>query len=188
MSRTIMPSFSKYNKEGAIIGRLLVGYGDLELSLLNCVQVVRGDFDAVLKTMFRVRGETNRINIGDALGRFYYAQHSLEGQFTKAIGALRGCLKIRNQYSHCVWWDNNTAKLAFANLEEVAKQNVLVGSLKNLTVHHVDVPLLETQEEYFVYTNDLIGWINQEGQVRAGKASSNPHSEPKDIPPPALHL
>jgi hypothetical protein len=64
----VMPAFHKFQGEAAIIGRLLAGYAELEIDLLNCVSVVRQDFDATLKAMFRVRGETARINVGDALG------------------------------------------------------------------------------------------------------------------------
>src|ERR1700730_13427466 len=114
-----MPSFLTYSDEAKIIGNLLAGYTDLEVGLLNCIQVVRTfEFDTVLKAMFRVRGETNRIKIADALGRVPYRELGLEGSFIKVIGAMNFCMKIRNQYAHCVWWDDNTKKLAFANLEE----------------------------------------------------------------------
>lgn len=188
MSRTIMPSFKDFPREGFLIGCLLAGYADLEIGLLNCVQVIRQDFDTVLKAMFRIRGETNRINIADSLGRFHYAQCGLEDHFIKAIAATRHCMKIRNQYSHCVWWSDNTGKLAFANLEEVAKSDVLVGSLKDLTAYHVDVQFLEAQEVYFVYVNDLLGWINYEGRLKSGKLSKNPISFPKEIQQPPLRV
>jgi len=54
--RTIMPAFGLFVSEAKIIGRLVVGYGELEVDLLNCVQVVFGDFDAVLKALFARRG------------------------------------------------------------------------------------------------------------------------------------
>ena len=44
-----------FHKEAAIIARLLAGYTNLEVELMHCVQVVRDDFDAVLKAMFRPR-------------------------------------------------------------------------------------------------------------------------------------
>lgn len=122
MARTILLPFqSPFDKEGAIIGRLLAGYTNLEVGLLHCVQVVRDDFDSVLKAMFRTRGESQRIDIADALGRYYYHDHKLGTKFEMAIGAMRHCLRIRNQYAHCVWWDDRSGKLSFANLEEIAK-------------------------------------------------------------------
>src|SRR5262245_42525943 len=99
----VLPAFPKFAKESAIVGRLLAGYADLEIGVMNCVQVVRGDLDAVLKAMFRHRGNTARIEIADALGRQYYAKLGLETEFANAIAAVKYCLRIRNKYAHCVW-------------------------------------------------------------------------------------
>ncbi len=49
----VMPAFRRFPDEAAIIGRLLAGYAELEIDLLHCVSVIREDFDATLKAMFR---------------------------------------------------------------------------------------------------------------------------------------
>ena len=41
MATTIMPAFGRHPQEGAIVGRLLVGYADLELELCFCVAFAR---------------------------------------------------------------------------------------------------------------------------------------------------
>jgi hypothetical protein len=47
----MFPIHSRFPKEMTVIGRLLVDYGDLELDLMNCVQVMRGyDLNSTLKT------------------------------------------------------------------------------------------------------------------------------------------
>jgi hypothetical protein len=184
-----MPSFLTYPDEAKIIGSILAGYTDLEVGLLNCIQVVRSfEFDTVLKAMFRVRGETNRIKIADSLGRVPYRELDLEGSFIKVIGAMSFCMKVRNQYAHCVWWDDNTKKLAFANLEEVAKLDTFQSDLQHLTAYHADVPLLGAQEAYFAYTDDLTTWINYEGRFRAGKLRNQPGPEPQLIEQPPLRI
>ena len=71
--------------------------------------------------MFRVRGETARINVGDALGRQAYDKLGLRTDFELAVSAMRYCLKIRNQYAHCNWYDDRTGRLAFVNVEDIAK-------------------------------------------------------------------
>lgn len=188
MPRTILPCFLRYPNEGTIIRNLLAGYTDLEVGLLHCIQVVRSDdFDAVLKTMFRVRGESNRVQIADALGRNPYRDLGLEDGFVRAIGAMEHCIKIRNQYAHCVWLDDNTGKLAFVNLEEVAKMDAFESDLQHLTTYHVDVPLLEAQETYYLYANDLINWVNYEGRYRAGKLRT-PSTEPTLVEKPQLRI
>ena len=115
---SIMPAFDKFPAEAAIIGRLLAGYGLLEHDLMNCVAIVRKDLDATLKTMFRARGETQRLDIADALGRPAYRTRNVGTEFEMALSAVRSCLKIRNQYSHCGWYDDRSGQLAFVNLEE----------------------------------------------------------------------
>jgi hypothetical protein len=104
------------------------------------VNAGRNDFDSVLKAMFRTRGESQRIDIADALGRHYYHDHKLGTKFEMAIGAMRHCLRIRNQYAHSVWWDDQSGKLSFANLEEIAKQHTHLIDLSSLTTFYVDVP------------------------------------------------
>src|SRR5215468_6824220 len=101
----VMPAFHRFQSEAAIIGRLLAGYAELEIDLLNCVSQARADFDGTLKAMFRVRGETARINVGDALGRQAYLKLGLGPDFELAVSVIRHCLKIRNQYAHRNWYD-----------------------------------------------------------------------------------
>ena len=177
-----------FEKEGAIIGRLLAGYTTLELGLMNCVQVVRKDFDSVLKAMFRVRGETNRILIGDALARHYYHDHGLGTEFEMAMGAIRHCLKIRNQYAHFEWWNDNSGRLALADLVDIANQNAFIKDLASLPTFYVDVALLNDQEQYFVYTDKTLAWVNYERRYRAGDIKTNSVPKPTQLLQPALHL
>jgi hypothetical protein len=190
MSRSILlPFVTPFHQEAAIIGRLLAGYTTLEFGLMNCVQVVRGDFDAVLKAMFRPRSETARIDVADALGRHFYHDRGLGTEFEMAVGAIRYCLKIRNQYAHCVWYDDTSGTLAFANLEEIAETNTRLKDPDSLlTVLHVNVALLNEQEQYFVYTDEILRWTNYEGSFKAGKISSNPHPKPNSQKRPSLHI
>jgi hypothetical protein len=155
---------------------------------MNCVQVVRDDFDAVLKAMFRLRGETARIDIADALGRHFYRDQGLGTEFEMAVGAIRYCLRIRNQYAHCVWYDDKSGNLAFVDLEKIAKDNTRLKDLDSLTVLHVDVALLNDQVEYFVYTDKILAWTNYEGRFKGGKISSNPLLKPRPPRLPSLHI
>ena len=164
--RPILGPFLKFPDEAAIIGRLSAGYTTLEIGLMNCVQVVRDDFDAVLKAIFRVRGATARIDIADALGRHFYDDRGLATEFGMAVGAVRHCLK----YAHCVWYDDHSGKLAFVNVEAIAKDNTKLKDLTSLTILHVDVPFLQAQEAYFVYADELLAWTNHEGPYETSKS------------------
>jgi hypothetical protein len=184
-----MPAFHRFPNEAAIIGRLLAGYAELEIGLLHCVSVVRKDFDAVLKAMFRTRGETRRIDVADALGRQLYRALDLANEFEVAIGAVRYCLRIRNQFSHCNWYDDRSGRLAFVNVEEIVKGNEAITGFDDLTRHYVDVPTLTAQEQYFAYADALLAYANYEGRFRAGKLRNRIFGErPSHVEQPPLHL
>jgi hypothetical protein len=118
--RPILTQFHGFAVEGEIVGRLLTGYANLEVGLLNCVHMVLGDLDTPLKAMFKVRSENRRIKAAVKLGERPYNALGLGTDFQWAIEAMRYCLLIRNQYSHWVWWNDYSGKIAFANLEDVA--------------------------------------------------------------------
>lgn len=185
---TILPAFLKFKDEAALISRMLAGYADLEIDLMHCSQVVRDDLDTVLKAMFRARGETQRIDVADAFGRQHYRDLDLGTQFEMAIGAVRYCLRIRNQYAHCIWRDDNSGQLAFANLEEVAKDNERLIDLKGVTSHHVDVPHLRAQLAYFDYAASLLEWTNWEGRARAEKQTIPNRIAPAQLAQPPLYI
>jgi hypothetical protein len=191
MTRSIMAPFNKFSKEGDTIGRLLAGYSNIEVSLFHAVHVATGDFDDALKKMFGVRSESKRIKAAERLGLPEYQRLGLAGEFKKALRVMEHCLKIRNQYAHWVWWDDYTGKLAFANVEDLAKYKRKVTDLNKLRAHHVDAALLKAQEAYFVYADDLLLWINYEGRFKdgkLGKARQNPMTKPKGVKRPKLRL
>jgi hypothetical protein len=124
--------------EAAAVGRLLAGYADLEISLMHCVQMARGgDLDTVLKAMFGKRGETQRINTGDKLGKPAYDSLGLGSRFSRAINDMKFRLSIRNCYAHSLWHDDNTGYLGFVNLEELATVPTVITNLLGLTIRHL---------------------------------------------------
>lgn len=184
---TVREAFNRYPEEAKIIGRLLAGYADLEIQLMHCAHVVRADLDTVLKTMFRTRGESARVEVADAFGRQAYKKWSLDKEFSMAVGAVKKCLKIRNQYAHCIWYDDYSGQLAFTNLEEIAETNDLLHDMSALTIMHVDVPLLRKQDEYFIFTDKFLAWVQFEGRTRSGELKMNVVPRPKQLQPPPMH-
>ncbi len=96
----------------------------------------------VFKAMFRARGETPRVDIADAMGRKCDYDLKLGTQFSEAIGGMRYCLKIRNQYSHCQWHDDYTGTLGFVEFEKLARSNEPVANLSSLTPRYVSLDIL----------------------------------------------
>ena len=139
--------------------------------------------------MFRIRGETARINVGDALARHVYDKLGLGADFEMAVSAMRYCLKIRNQYAHCNWDDDRlSGRLAFVNVEEIAKGNQPISGFANLTRRYVDVPILEAQEQYFGYAYALLDYANEEGRSRTGKLRTRVLEKPTQVSQPPRHL
>jgi len=52
---------------------------------------------------YRMRGESQRINIADGLGQELYTQAKLGTEFSEAIGNMTYAVSIRNQYAHATW-------------------------------------------------------------------------------------
>jgi hypothetical protein len=184
----LLAPFATFREEGRFIGRLLLAYGEIENALCSCVAMARGDMDAVIKAMYRPRGEGARVDIADALGRAPYKKHGLETQFSEAIGGVRRCLKIRNQFAHCNWHDDNTGRLSFIDMQEIAEGNAVIADLSHLTLRYLDVPLLLQQEAFFAYVANLLVFLNFEGQKLAGRISSHPYAAPPKVPPPPPYL
>jgi hypothetical protein len=178
----------RFPDEMRIIGQLLTDYVELEISLMNCVQVVHDDLDGVFKAMFRPRGETKRIDIADGLGRTSYEKWGLGTEFAMAIGAMRHALKIRDQYSHCIW-QASVNELKFGGLEELASDNQPLSDLDDVAFKEITLDLLEEQYAYFVYTDHLLRWVNYEGRALANKiTSANLLSKPEPRAQPDLYI
>jgi hypothetical protein len=178
-----------FKSEGEAVGRLLLGYSNLEVGLMNCVQMAIGrNLNAVIKPMFSVRGESRRIKRAQDIGDPVFAQHGLARNFHHAIAVMRRCLEIRNQYAHWSLWNDNTGKLAFANLESLAKVKRTVNNLARLRTFHVDATLLAEQEDYYIYCDRFTSWLNFEIRFRLKALPNNIQLKPKRIKRPRLKL
>ena len=185
----VLNPFHRFTSEGAAVGRLLLGYSNLEIDLMNCVQMACGEnLNTVIKAMFGARGEAKRIAQAEKLGQPHFAHHHLSLNFQHAIAIIRRCLQIRNQYAHWVLWDDSSGKLAFANLESLAKLKRKVNDLRKLRTFHVDATVLAEQEAYFVYCHRYTSWLNCEIRFRAKILPKKIVNKPKRTKRPRLKL
>jgi hypothetical protein len=183
----ILVPFDRFKDEAALVGKMLTGYAVLEIDLMHCVDAVRHEEDVVLKAMFRVRGEKRRIDVAADLGREPFDRLGLNDNFGLAIAAVHHCREIRNQYAHCVWWDDNTPQLAFRAVEVIAQQEDAV-CLADLVPAHVTIPFLQGQLAYFEYADDLLLWLIRES-LRLQRLPFHPAIQrPAALAQPALSL
>jgi hypothetical protein len=180
-----MPASQKFQQEREIIGRLLIGYGEMELDLCNCISTGLNDLDMTLKAMFRARGETLRIDIAEAMGQKVYVSLGLGVAFHDAIEAMRFCVKLRNRYSHSHFYDDNSGKLAMVSLEEIAKKKVVIKDLRDLTTKYLTEKILQSQEAYFTYTRGCIEFVNYEGRFLSNMLTSRVFDPPERLEKPA---
>jgi hypothetical protein len=144
MPSVILPAFLAFPKEAAIIGRLIAGYGELEFEFTQCAGRALGDQETAARALYRLRGEDSRMQVADALMRPSYAKHGLGDAYNTALGSMRFCKSIRNQYAHCHWLPTK-AGLFFTDFEKPSK--TAEGDLM-LTFNHVDELLLVRQAPY----------------------------------------
>jgi hypothetical protein len=184
----MLEAFEQFPEEARLIGRLLAGYADLELSLMHCVKAIRNDLDGPLKALFRARGETSRLLIADGLGRANADTFDLANEFAMTIAGMRHCLRIRNQFAHCVWHNDLSGRLAFVNLEELAAANQRVDDLIGLGIAYVSVELLAAQWTYFQHVDRMLLWVTQEACRRAERPALPPRPWPGQTVLPDLRL
>ena len=145
-----LPAFHKYPKEAEIIGRLVAGYSEIELALLNCVANTTGDFNTTLKVMFTHRFQDVRVQMADILARQIFNDTSLKQKYEASISCIRCCQKIRNQYAHCYFYDDNLGTLAFIDdLQKIAQKNKVTKDFSDTEVKYLPLGILEKQESFF---------------------------------------
>jgi len=154
-----------YPKEAQIVGRILGGYPELEFAMAICVYEAGEDFDVVFKSLFGTRGETRRIDKAEALGRLKFRKLGLETEFEMAIGDLRYFLRIRNQYAHAHWIADETG-LGVLDLEELGKQEAKVDGSTLSGFHPINLEILETQEKFGEYVEEMFHWLEVEAACR----------------------
>jgi hypothetical protein len=172
----------RHPAEVALIGQLVLGYGELERAVAVLLGATVGDRGPAFRMMFRILGETARIDAADAMMRHKYDQVGLKSDYAEAIGAVKFCVKARNQFAHCHWADDVYAGLFFANLRETVKSE---GSVEHVWFH-VDEPLAEELLSYFEYTINLLRFLEKEYLVRVRKALYS-LEKPKRRKRPDLH-
>jgi hypothetical protein len=194
---SLMPCFDRGQAfdEGIVVGRLLAGYGEIELQMCMCLIVVEGILDVPIRTIFGKRGAEERIKIGKQELEPDFGKANLLVELTESIGDLDWCRQIRNQYSHCQWYWTAKEGLCFVNLEELAKQPKQILSVME-NRHPVDVPLLQSQEDYFWYVKQCFMHLEtayrdwERTHARGGSAAGPPrfvYPKPPKIPRPPAH-
>jgi hypothetical protein len=94
---SLMPCFNadQAQAEGVVVGRLLAGYGELELQLCGCRVAVENILDLPIREFFGVRGAERRLDIAKQTLEADYAKASLTADLAQALSDLDWCRAIR---------------------------------------------------------------------------------------------
>jgi hypothetical protein len=181
----ILSEFDSFPREREFIGEMLMAYGEIEFILVACISVSLDiDHNTAARILFRVRGESARLGVCDAILRPTFANHKLKDKWITAYSAANHCKKIRNQYAHC-HWQLHENKLHFVDLDQDAGESK--GEVLNVTFYPVDLALIERQYAYFAYALAWLYCLYDRLLRKVGKKPDNLHfPEPKSIPQPPL--
>jgi hypothetical protein len=186
----MLTEFGLHQKEKALIGEMLLAYGEIEFALVAMLGVLfETNFDRAAKVLFRVNGEGARIAVADALLHLPLNKVGLGDSWNLAYGAAKHCKSIRNQYAHCQWFKRDVKDLAspiyFMNVDADAATR---AEAITLNFKNVDLALLEKQHSYFDYALTLLHHVEQLYRKKMGLQIEGVElPNPKSIPAPPLN-
>ncbi|WP_426418367.1 hypothetical protein [Bradyrhizobium genosp. A] len=176
----LMPCFeipNQANEEGRIIGLILVGYGELETTLLACLVGAEYQLDTPVRSLFKDTNAERRVKEAKRLLLPDYAKAGLEADLKEAISDLNWCRKTRNQYAHCQWGWTQLDGLFFVNLEQLATQPALITNLMANPLY-LDLPLLQAQLEFCAYVRQCFMYLSEAYKSWDRAQSGAPRSTP----------
>jgi hypothetical protein len=178
---------SEYPEEAAIVGRMLLGYGEIEYVVSLCLENAFADPQTAFRLMFRSRGESQRISIAETILQPLFIAQGLGKHFSETFRAISHCRTIRNQYAHCHLISkllHTTDDFAFTSFEDAANAN---GGEIQFRLRLASKDLLGQQEQYFSLTMDALAYLNDQYQARAKKLPSRNLVMPALPERPPLH-
>jgi hypothetical protein len=148
----LMPCFEpdQAEEEGKIIGKILAGYGELEVTVLLCLVAVEGQLDLPIRQLFKRMPAERRLEKACKALAQDFKNAGLGSEMDEALSDLDWCRKLRNQYAHCQWGWTPVDGLFFVNLEQLADQAAPIQKVMDHP-RRIDVPLLQEQEAYCDY-------------------------------------
>ena len=177
----LMPCFesSQAEEEGKIIGKILAGYGELEVTVLSCLVAVEGQLDLPIRQLFGRMSAERRINLARKRLLPDFTKAGLGAEMKEALRELDWCRELRNQYAHCQWGWTSADGLFFANLERLADQQNPISNVMDQRCY-IDVPLLQEQEAYCNYVREFFTYlgygISSMGSSEGGRNTALIHS------------
>ena len=185
---SILTQLDRHPEERDLIGKIILAYGVLEVGLLECVRAaLNDDIYTATRVLYRLKSESNRLEVADALVRHKMAEQKLGAAWEDAYGAYKLCKNIRNSYAHSMWVSDPDGALRFGDLEKAAKTPT--GPSK-INFRPLGKTVLKEQYAYFTHAHHLILWALDQYQTATGLPRKLPEGQfvikPTRTPPPKL--
>ncbi|MGA2793552.1 MAG: hypothetical protein ABSE69_08455 [Roseiarcus sp.] len=183
----INPALDRHPKLAAIIGRIVLAYGEIEFSVCRNAGHALNLLGPFLATVYQTRASSARVDFAQSIILQECKELGLSDAFETCRAMVSKCAVIRNQYAHCNWADSGShrrAGLFFADLE-----NSEFDASAEFFHHyrHVSANLLDEQLSYFAYTMEWLEFLNHEIALRQGRLKEHYWPKPPKLSPPPLH-
>ena len=182
----IFPPFHHWPDEAAIVGRLLVDYGELEVELALSMGYAISDKRKGMRDFFktRLRGKDR---LAEEQASPWMRLTGVGDEFAEAVAAMRVCKDIRNGFAHCHWVSekylpDRPAGLYFVDVEAWAKSPTPIG----FQWQHASLPRLQELEAYFKYTHECLQHVLAVISTQRGQPFMGECPMPSKRPAPAL--
>jgi hypothetical protein len=185
----IFPAFHEWPDEAAIVGRLLVDYGELEFELALSMGYAISDKRKGLRDFFSTRTAKARIELAEKRANPcespWMSATGVGDEFAEALAAMRVCKDIRNGFAHCHWVSEKHNPvcdgLFFVNVEDWAKSPG--GAFQ---WQHASLPRLQELEVYFKYTHECLQHVLKAISTQRGQPHMGACPMPPKRPAPPL--
>jgi hypothetical protein len=117
----INPAFRRHPEEAEIIGRLVVGFGEIEIAFCTTaaktLQIHGASmYDRVMRSLYTIKVTSARLDVADQLMRPSFEKEGLAAEYLNTVDMVNCCRGLRNQYAHCNWTDKPGRMLGFSLL------------------------------------------------------------------------
>lgn len=185
---SILIELDRHPVERDLIGKIILAYGVLEVALLEAVSAaLGGDIYTATRTIYRLKSESNKLEVADALVRPKMTALKLGPAWEDAYGAMKWCKGLRNTYAHSQWVSDPQGVLRFGDLDKAAKTS---GEKCQINMRPLTATVLQKQFEYFTQADHLLLWALDRYHIAAGlprKLEDHQHvTKPKRIHQPKL--
>ena len=183
MSNSLLVQFESHQAELAIIGRLILSYGELEFATMDLIRAIfGGNTEKAVKSFYRLRSESNRLELADALVSGDLKDKPYGGHWNEAYSAMKHCKNIRNQFAHGQFIGDK-GLLRFGDMDESAASR---GETFKIRLRPIHVHTLQEQLNFFEYTHHVLLWLADQVRLDSGQARliDNKIPKPKKVAPP----